>query len=119
MDATTGKVSEEALKRNLNLAIDAYIHCADKSSCGDTVINLYKGPSSEDFQLKHALLTRFLKSKKSRDKLKGENPDLYDYFDSVWQVSNAHMATGLPTYVFYLLCCFKPGCKHPRCLQGK
>lgn len=118
-DATTGKLNEEAVKLNLSLAIDAYINRVDKSPCGDTVINLYKGPSSGDFQLKLSFLTRFFKSKKSRDKLQSENPDLHKYLSSVWQVRNDHMVTGLPTYIFYLLCCFKPGCEHPRCIQGK
>lgn len=118
-DKTTGKINEEAVKRNLSLAIDAYIHRVDKSPCADTVINLFKGPSSEEFQLKRSFLTRFLKTKKSHDVLQSENPDLYEYVSSVWQIRNDHMVTGLPTYVFYLLCCFKSGCKHPRCLLGK
>lgn len=38
---------------------------------------------------------------------------------SVWEVRNCHMVTGLPSYIFLLLCCFRSGCKHPRCLEGK
>lgn len=119
MDATTGKVDNEKLKQNLSLAIDAYIHRVDKSPCGNTCINLYKGPLSEEYQLKRAKLTRYLKSKKGQEEIKSESPDLYEYFEMVWNVRNCHMAPGLPSYIFYLLCCFKPGCKHPCCLEGK
>ena len=119
MDATTGKVNDEKLKQNLSLAIDAYIKRVDNSPCGDTLIHLYKGQSSEDYQLKCAKLARFLKSKKSREELKCEDSDVYDYFESIWEVRNSHMVIGLPSYIFLLLCCFKPGCKHPCCLEGK
>ena len=119
MDSTTGKVNKEKLKENISLAIDAYIHRVNKAPYGDTCIHLYKGPLSEEKQLKRAKLTKFLKSKKGREELKCESPDLYEYFESIWTVQNNHIVTGLPIYVFFLLCCFKPGCKHPRCIQGK
>ena len=117
MDPTTGKVNDEKVKENLSLAIDAYIH--DNCPCGETSIHLFKGTPSDAYQLKRAKLPAFLKSKKSREELKLEDPELYDYFESVWTVRNSHMVTGLLSYSFMLLCCFKSGCKHPRCLEGK
>ena len=59
MDVATGKVNEEKHKKNLDLAIDAYIKRVDRSPCGDTFIRLYKGPLSHAYQLKCAKLTRF------------------------------------------------------------
>ena len=29
------------------------------------------------------------------------------------------MVSDLPSYVFFLLCCFKPDCPHPRCQCGR
>ena len=71
MDPTTGKVNEEKVKQNLSVAIDAYIR-VDNSPCGETSIHLYKGPLSDDFQLKHAKLPAFLKSRKSREERRAE-----------------------------------------------
>ena len=118
MDRTTGKVNKEKLKENLNLAIDAYIHRVDGCPCGDTCIHLYKGPPSDDYQFKRSRLPTFLKSQKGRE-LKLEDPELHDYFEHVWTVCNSHMVTGVPQCIFMLLCCFKPGCQHPHCLEGK
>ena len=72
MDTMTGKVNEEKLKENPDIAIDAYIHRVDKAPCGDTSIHLYKGPLSEEHQRKRAKLPKFFKSKKSREELKCE-----------------------------------------------
>ena len=77
MDPTTGKVNEEKLKQNLSLVIDAYIR-VDNCPCGETSIHLYKGPTSDDYQLKRAKLPAFLKSRKSSEKLKIEDPELYN-----------------------------------------
>jgi len=112
-----GKVNDQKVKKNLSLAIDAYIHRVDNCPCGKTSIHLFKG-TPDAYQLKRAKLPAFLKSK-SREELKLEDLELYDYFESVWAVRNSYMVTGLPSYIFKLLCCFKSGCKHPRCLEGK
>ena len=119
MDPQTGKVSENKLKENLSLAIDAYICRVNKAPCGDTYIHLYKGPPSDEYQSKRAKLTKFLKSKTGREELRNESPDIYEYFKNVWNVRNNHMVKGLPKYIFFLLCCYKPDCMHPRCIQGK
>ena len=79
MDPTTGKVNDEKVKENLSLAIDAYIH--DNCPCGETSIHLFKGTPSDAYQLKRAKLPAFLKSKKSREELKLEDPELYGYFE--------------------------------------
>ena len=66
MDPTTGKVNEEKVKQNLSLAIDAYIHRVDNSPCGETFIHLYRGPPSDDFQLKRAKLTAMEKNREAQ-----------------------------------------------------
>ena len=59
-----------------------------------------------------------MESKKSKEALKQESPELYDYFNGIWEIRNCHMVTGLPHYVFMLLCCYKPDCKYPCCLHA-
>ena len=102
--AQTGKVNKKKLKENLSPAIDAYIHRVDKAPCGDTYIHLYKGQPSDDYQFKHAKLTKFLKSKKSCEELKRESPDLYEYFENVWNVRNSHMVTALYPHTYSFSC---------------
>ena len=60
-------------------------------------------------------LVVFLKGTKAkREALKRENPDLLNHFQTVWDIRNHHMVKGLPpNYVFYLKCCYQPGCTHP------
>ena len=52
----------DKVKNNIDLATDAYIDRANKSPCGDTVIQLFKGSNSIELQIKrdHILIT-FLK----------------------------------------------------------
>ena len=50
--------------------------------------------------------------------LSQEHPDLYKFFNEVWELCSQHMIKGYPhQYVFYLCCCFKDGCIHPLCKQ--
>ena len=62
----------------------------------------------------------FLKgSKKRKAELKKADPDLFVYFNKVWEVRNNHMLEGYsPQYLFILKCCFKDGCPHPLCARG-
>jgi len=48
------------------------------------------------------------------------DPELFKHFQAVWKVRNDHMVCGLPNqYIFYLICCYKKGCKHELCQAGK
>ena len=60
----------------------------------------------------------FLKGSKKQEKvLEQAQPELYAKFQ-VWSVRSEHMVVGLPSsYMFFLKCCFKPGCIHPLCQQ--
>ena len=43
-------------------------------------------------------------------------PELYKYFEDVWQVRERHMNSQLSeNYVFMLNLCQQPGCLHPLC----
>ena len=119
INPSTGKVDDDKVKENLDVAIDAYVSRVDGCPCGETCIHLFKGPQSDEYHLKRAKLAAFLKSKKKRAALRQSDPEVYSYFDKVWSVRNNHMMTGLPSYIFYLLCCYKAGCKHPLCIKGK
>lgn len=58
-------------------------------------------------------------SNKKRDELRNSDPDLVNFFSKVWKIRKSHMVSGLPpTYMFYLLCCYKPDCAHPICQSG-
>ena len=49
-DEQTGKVDESKWKRNMELAIQAYINRVNHCPCGDTVIHLFQGANSEELQ---------------------------------------------------------------------
>ena len=117
IDPDTGKINQDKLKENLNLAISAYMSRVDGCPCGETNIKLVRGSNSDTLQLTNESLLIYLKgSKKSKDILKTDMPTLYDRFDEVWKVRNRHMVKGLPqSYIFFLKCCYQPGCTHPKC----
>ena len=114
----SGQVQEDILKRNLDVAIKVYIERVDQSPCGDSVIHLFRGAeTSLDHHKKLDYLRIFLKgSKKNKEKLKLEHPSIYQEFYDVWNLRQQHLTTEYPPqYIFYLLCCFQPGCIHPLC----
>ena len=61
-----GKVSEEILKKSVDLEIDVCI-CShvDKCPCVVTVINLYKGACSTELQHERVAIKTFLKGKRA------------------------------------------------------
>ena len=117
IDPNTGKVDQTKLKENLNLAITVYMSRVDGCPCGETYIKLVKGSNSDAIQEVNKSLLVYLKgSKKSKDSLSAEMPALYKHFDEVWSIRNRHMVRGLPqSYIFFLKCCYQPGCTHSKC----
>ena len=113
----TGALDMERVKTNLELATDVYIKCVDGCPCGKTVIHLYRGANSSHLQEKRNDLTIFLKgSKKKKEQLKKEKPELYEYFNKIWDVQHRHEVPGLPPqYLYLLVCCFDQSCPHPLC----
>ena len=98
-DQDTGAINEEVLRKNLNLAISAYINRVNGCPCGDTSIHLYRGAdTSEHLQVRNQLLTFLKGSKAAKDTLRQEHPN---------------------QYIFLLLCCFRPDCAHPLCRKGQ
>ena len=87
--------------------------------CGDGVIELFKGATSTQEQYYHDKLKVFLKgSKKKKQVLQREDPEVYKLFQTVWDVRSRHMIPGLPRqYIYFLVCCYQEGCSHPVC-QG-
>ena len=113
----TGRIDDQLLKENLELATEVYINRCDGCPCGKTVIHLYNGANSENLQVMRPALQVFLKgTAQKKQNLKKEKPELYSFFECVWSVRCNYMVTGLPeNYQFYLRCCHKQGCPHPRC----
>ena len=119
MDPNTGAVDNSKLQENMSLAIDAYIHRVNGCPCGDSVIHLYRGADSTEQQEVREKLLVFLKgSNYSKSALRDQEPTLYAHFQLIWKIRDNHMVPDLPSYVFFLKCCYKQGCPHPRCQAG-
>ena len=102
--AQNGKVSEEILKKSMDLEIDVCISHIGKCTCAGTVINLYKGDCSTDLQHERVAIKTFLKGKREEKALlKSEDSELYAKINSVWELRKMHMMSSLPSqYLFYL-----------------
>ena len=123
IDPETGVINEGILKQNLNLAIAAYINRVNGCPCGDTNIHLYRGADaadSEHLQTRVNLITFLKGSRAAKYKLRQDHPQLYAEFESIWDVRRRHLVHELPNqYMFFLLCCYEPGCMYPICKKGK
>lgn len=120
----SGEIDYGKLENNLMTAADVYISRCDKAPFADSRINLIKGcrnDLSKKFQDRRPLLNTFLNGrKKAKETLKVEQPELYDYFQEIWDLRTRHMVKNLPSqYLFQLLPCFQEGCPHPVCTSGK
>ncbi|XP_044166870.1 uncharacterized protein LOC122950919 [Acropora millepora] len=53
----------------------------------------------------------------AKERLKAEHPAIYEKFERVWTLRENHLVDReLPQkYVFFLTCCYQPGCIHPMC----
>lgn len=118
-DPETGKLDQERLKANMDLATEIYISRCDNAPCGETTIHLFKGADSTAEQELCSSVVTFLKGSKSqRQLLKQNNPGVYERIEKVWQIREKHMVQGLPAqYLFYLKCCLDVDCTHPFCNQ--
>ena len=80
-----GKINDNILCKNLDLAIDSYISYVNNASCGSTVIHLYKGADSADHHVYCENLKIFLKgSKTKKEALRQESSSLFEHFKAVW-----------------------------------
>ena len=115
IDTKTGKVDRQRFLENMDKAAYVYINRVDGCPCGETTIHLVKGVDSTGNQELRVQLLQYLKgSKVQKKKPQESDPQTYEFIDRIWQVRNDHMIEDLPPqYVFYLICCFKPGCQHP------
>ena len=119
MDTDTGTVNTSKLKENMNLAIEAYINRVNGCPCGETTIHLFRGADSTEQQETREKLLIFLKGSVTKKKLlQTENPTLYSEFQLIWNIRANHMVPGLPYCMYFLLCCYKKDCPHPRCQAG-
>ena len=101
-----GKVSEEILKKGMDLEIDVCISRVDKCTCAGMVINLYKGACSTDLQHERVPIKTFLKGKREeKELLKSEDSELYAKINSVWELRKMHMMSSLPSQYLFYLCC--------------
>ena len=121
VDPNTGEIDTQKLKANLSNAIDVYIDRVDGCPCGSTAIKLYRGSEeSQELQDRDKLLIFLKGSKKQKDQLQRDDPELYSSFQKVWDVRNAHLIHDLPSqYIFYLVYCYKESCLHPFCQAGR
>ena len=115
----TGRLDQERLKRNMDLATDIYISRANNAPCGDTVIHLFRGADSNTNQdIRSDLLVFFKGTKVEKQRLKQNNPNRWEFMENVWDIRNKHAVPNLPSqYVFFLKCCKKSDCQHPFCKE--
>lgn len=112
------QVDKNKYEQNMKMATEVYLNRVNWCPCGDTVINLYQGADSTEEQDTRKYLLQYLKGSKAQVQgLKKEKPNLYAYFEKVWQVRRNHNKLP-PQYAFFLVCCFKPGCSHPLCSES-
>ena len=109
MNPHTGAIVKEKLKENMSLAVDAYVSRVNGCPCGDTEIQLFRGPDSSEQQEAQEKLLIFLKgSNKNKEVLHCQDPTLYAHFKLVWTVRKK--PHGLLSYVFHLICCHNSDC---------
>ena len=78
IDQQTGKVDREKLRANMESAMEVYIDRVNGSPCGDTVIHLFKGADSTQYQDCRQDLQIFLEgSKVKKEHLQKEKPAVY------------------------------------------
>ena len=84
---------------------------------GAQFIQLFKGvKNSTQLMNRESLLVCLKGSKTDKEKLKYNNPALFEYFQNIWTVCCQHMVKGLPSqYCFMLLCRYNNDCPHPVC----
>ena len=112
-------LDKNKLRDNLELATDIYIDRVQGASCCGTPVVLKEGAVA-DMDRRQQLLTFLKGSKKAKQTLQSEMPELYKYFDDVWTVINNHMNKSVPTnYIFHLTLCGSSLCMHPRCKKGE
>ena len=112
-----GKIDHNILEESLSLAIDVYLDRVNKCPCGDGVIELFRGAESTQQQQYREKLKVFLKgSRKKKQVLQRDNPEVHELFETIWDIRSRHMVTGLPRqYVYFLVCCYQKECTHPVC----
>lgn len=110
-------IDRTKLAENVDIATDVYIDRADGAPCCGTTLQLYKGAKDEMLRERRPSLLVFLRGNaKEKEQLRTSNPELYQYFESVWRVRKQHMNKNLAeNYVFMLNLCHQPDCPHPLC----
>jgi len=117
----SGGIDNNKLERNLLAATDVYISRCDKAPFGSSHISLFKGFKNDMLLTRRPKLLTFLKgSKDATLELEKQDPQLFEYFNDVWNLRNRHMVKNLPSrYVFQLLPCYEAHCPHQVCKSGK
>ena len=115
-----GEYDESKHRENMEASLTQYIERVDQTPCMRTTISLYRGVTDHEILKRRWQLLVFLRGNtKEKEKLKKEDPELYQYFKTVWTIRQNHVDDSLPiNYVFLLRCCGKTDCPHPLC-SGK
>lgn len=112
-------LDQAKLKENLELATEVYIDRVQGASCCGSPVQLFKGAVADMTRRQH-LLTFLKGSKKAKQELQADDPELYKCFEDIWNVRNRHMNKSVPpNYIFHLTLCGEPECIHPRCKRGE
>ena len=123
-ETETGGVSQDRLHENMEAALQVYLDRVNDIPFGSSVIKMYRGATdkhaTELKDQRQNLLVYLRGTKAAKAELKKKEPNQYHYFEQVWNLRNQHMVPNLPSgYVFALKACYKEGCIHPVCKNGK
>lgn len=123
-ETETGRVSQERLEENMEAALELYLGRINDIPFGSSVIKMYRGATdkraTELKEQRQNLLIYLRGSKSTKAELKKKEPNQYHYFELVWNLRKRYIVPNLPiNYVFALKACYKEGCTHPVCKNGK
>lgn len=100
----TGKLDQERLKGNMDLATDVYIGHANNAPCGDGDIHLFRGADSSTNQdIRSDLLVFFKGTKVEKQHLKQNNSNRWKFTENVWDNRNSHAVPNLPSQYVFLI----------------
>lgn len=121
---TEAGVSQEKLQENMEAALQVYLDRVNNIPFGPTVIKMYRGATdaraSKMKDEREDLLVFLRGNKCDKVELKKKKPEMYRYFESIWNLRERHMVKNLPSeYVFALKACYNVKCSHPVCQKGK
>ena len=98
LQSATGEIDDEKVRKNMDLAMEAYISRVNHCRCGNSSIHLFRGAdASVHLGTRDDLLTFLKGSKSAKESLHQKNPTLYAHFQFCVTVPNSAYDKGSST----------------------